>query len=610
MVQMRRQVVDIHPAVSVDDTIKQISIEQILLAARRHSLPSAVIFVLCFGLAAFYLLASPPLYSGTVSIYIESLRPTRNIEDAISNLSVMYDPSAIESQMELLHSNKIALDVVENLKLTENPEFTKTDITLISSIKKAISVNLKHIFGVSSGSDNSNLSRKIAEELLDFVAVTRTGKAYILEFSYLHSHPDWAASIANGFADAYLADQLESRAAAGQAVNAWYKQRISELRQHAVDADAAVEEFRSRNGLVSSVRSGSIQDTSGLLTKLRELQRQSDAARDVYQSFLTRYQESGQQKTFPMSEARIISRAYPPEKPARPRKALTFGFALFSAAAISALFAALREMRDRSFRTPQQVRETLGIPCVIVPLEQEQRVSPKVRSPQNESLGQFSVTGLAHVALKCPLGPLSASLHRAQIALGPNKLIGVTSTELGEGKSTISACLAAILGAAGHSVLIIDCDLRSREITKALGFHVNPESCLLHKIWNGSPIKADLLRDVRTKVDLLPCEPVQHVSDVSSLASPAAKTFFDNARKNYDYVICDLPEIDKPETQIIAQNIDTLWLVIAWGETSSNLVLQALREWEKPHNKISLTLLNKVNLPRLANYQAAHRTPR
>ena len=46
---------------------------------------------------------------------------------------------------------------------------------------------------------------------LQGVSVTRQGYSYLIDVSYTSENPTLAAAVANGFADEYLVDQLESR---------------------------------------------------------------------------------------------------------------------------------------------------------------------------------------------------------------------------------------------------------------------------------------------------------------------------------------------------------------------------------------------------------------
>ena len=66
----------------------------------------------------------------------------------------------------------------------------------------------------------------------------------------------------------------------------------------------------SMSGLV-----GASAGTNQTLVQLRELERESETYRNLYQTFMQRYQETLQQQSFPITEARVITAATPPSRP-------------------------------------------------------------------------------------------------------------------------------------------------------------------------------------------------------------------------------------------------------------------------------------------------------
>ncbi|MCA3574053.1 MAG: GumC family protein, partial [Aestuariivirga sp.] len=95
--------------------------------------------------------------------------------------------------------------------------------------------------------------------------------------------------------------------------------------------------------------------------QLRELQREADTYRGLYQKVLQRYQETTQQQSFPVTEARIISRALPPDRPSFPRKGLIIALSAVIGLSLGSAIGAVREFRDGTIRTGDDVRERLGV---------------------------------------------------------------------------------------------------------------------------------------------------------------------------------------------------------------------------------------------------------
>src|SRR5690606_20193356 len=94
---------------------------------------------------------------------------------------------------------------------------------------------------------------------------------------------------------------------------------------------------------------------------LRELEREAETYRTLYQTFLQRYQEAVQLQSFPIAEARVISSALVPGGPSHPKRSVILALSLLLGGAIGAALGLLRELRDRAFRTEEQVRDHLRV---------------------------------------------------------------------------------------------------------------------------------------------------------------------------------------------------------------------------------------------------------
>ena len=194
------------------------------------------------------------------------------------------------------------------------------------------------------------------------------------------------------------------------------------------------------------------------------------SVRGLYQNFLQRYQEMTQQQTFPMTEARLITQATRSLYPSKPRKLLISAISLAGGLCLGIGFAMLREYRDRAVRTSEQVRDDIGLEFLgIVPL-----IAP-------DELPAHDKSQLLRVVVAYPLCRLADTLRTVKVTIdhnassGRSHVIGVVSAVAGEGKSTISANLAMLLGAMGAPTLLVDGDLRLSGLTKAIGLETEQE---------------------------------------------------------------------------------------------------------------------------------------
>ena len=92
------------------------------------------------------------------------------------------------------------------------------------------------------------------------------------------------------------------------------------------------------------------------MVKLRELEQKAAALTTLYQTFLARYEEASQQRSFPIAKARVISEAGDPTSASSPRKAMVLGLSLVLGLFGGAGAGAFQEFRERFFRTGDDVR--------------------------------------------------------------------------------------------------------------------------------------------------------------------------------------------------------------------------------------------------------------
>ncbi|WP_171015267.1 polysaccharide biosynthesis tyrosine autokinase [Methylocystis sp. B8] len=97
------------------------------------------------------------------------------------------------------------------------------------------------------------------------------------------------------------------------------------------------------------------------LVQLRQLEQEAATVKSLYQSFLQRYQETVQQESFPINDARVISEATPPLIPSEPRMVLIMAAGALLGLGLGIGIGAYRELQDRTYRTADQLAEDLGV---------------------------------------------------------------------------------------------------------------------------------------------------------------------------------------------------------------------------------------------------------
>ena len=159
-------------------------------------------------------MACPTSYASgsTVDILINNRNSqVLDFESVISDLSL--DNGTIDTEVEVLNSRSLAGRVVDELNLTDNPEFNSSlqEPGFIKSLLSGLkgSLNLLRPSQVEEYSDDEDLSDFLVREnvitsLLNKVSIRRVGITYVIEVSVETESPRRSRDIANEYANQYI----------------------------------------------------------------------------------------------------------------------------------------------------------------------------------------------------------------------------------------------------------------------------------------------------------------------------------------------------------------------------------------------------------------------
>lgn len=352
---------------------------------------------------------------------------------------------------------------------------------------------------------------------------------------------------------------------------------------------------------------------------IKDLESRAKGLRSLYETFLQRYMGSAQQETFSISETRVISPASPPSSKSKPKTRLVLTLGILGGLALGVGLALLRDLMDRVFRTSSQVETVLELPCLsLVPLLPA-RKSPKppVRPQQTDDDIQqriaSSPTAIHRTVVGMPLSRYTEAIRSIKLAIDHNpakissQVIGITSALPNEGKTTIAASLAQLIGHTGKRAIIVDCDLRNPSLSAIFA----PKAAAgIIEVANGSRSLADTIwRDPTTNLAFLPAVrrgPLLHTSEI--LCADAISKLFDRLRADYDYVIVDLPPLTPlVDVRATSSLIDCYILVVEWGRTKIDVVQHALHTAPNIHESLIGAVLSKTDTKAMARYDG-HRS--
>lgn len=387
-------------------------------------------------------------------------------------------------------------------------------------------------------------------------------------------------------------------------------QMFQELQQLAASYRNEYEVARTREtSLRDNVEdlSGQSSSASQSMVQLRELEQKATALSTLYQSFLARYQEAAQQRSFPITKVRVISEANLPKTPYSPRAPIVLALSLVLGLFAGAGFGALNEFRERFFRLGEDVRADLGLKFLgYLPLFGSSRRRRNVTHSGDG--GDFMLTGHRRTAIDAPASSFAETLRNAKIASDVVlqgvgcKVIGIVSVLPGEGKSTVAANFAGLLAANGSRTLLIDGDLRNPSLSRSMP--VPAQQGLIDAIVGKQPWQSLLKIDRETRLAMMPAVVYSQFAHTSELlASRGMKNFIESAQKIFDYIVVDLPPLGPVvDAKAFEPLADGFILVAEWGSTPRALVRSTLQAEPQVAAKVLGVVLNKADYKKLSRY--------
>jgi succinoglycan biosynthesis transport protein ExoP len=236
--------------VHIDESVQ---VSRLISALRRQARLFTAFCLAGVAFGTLYLMTAKPLYTASANIIIDN-RQVRAVHD-VSTLAEwpILDNAEVESQVEVLRSEKVGLAVVKHLNLSDDPAFVNP--TWMDKIG-AILDNLGPLTGsrppLNGADPGLNRQLKALKTLNRHLLITRVGRTLVLQIDYTSPDPVRAAEIANAYTDAYLLEQLNSRIEAARRARSWLQQQTEELRELSVNADFAAQKFKADNKLFAT----------------------------------------------------------------------------------------------------------------------------------------------------------------------------------------------------------------------------------------------------------------------------------------------------------------------------------------------------------------------
>jgi len=279
-----------------------LSIANLLAILRRRALLIAAAVAAMLFVGVVYLATTKPMFNSTALVYLD-IENAQTFDGRNPNAPGMptLDDVDVNSQLEIIRSEKIALKVIQKLGLVEAAELTRPQNAIAELARRGIGVvrSMIRLGPPPPALQEEGVPRGIIAAFAKRLSVERLDETFVLAIGFRSEDPQRASDAANAVANAYLEEKLDARYDSVNRASTWLEERLSELRYKAVASDQLVQDYKRENNIIdtnaSNGGSGQLLSDTQLTeqsARLVEAQKQTAERRARYNQ-IAQLRESG-----------------------------------------------------------------------------------------------------------------------------------------------------------------------------------------------------------------------------------------------------------------------------------------------------------------------------
>ena len=446
--------------------------------------------------------------------------------------------------------------------------------------------------------------------LLNRVSVRPVPNTQLVSISVEDVDPGEAAKIANLWAENYISYILDTKFNASQYASGWLQQKIEEAKVKLEDSEIRLQEYRKKNrilanedesgtsifdqllqkkseleielseskeyfkdkhpeiiGLKSEIESVQQKieserkkelDTSEKEIKYNILKREVNTNKDIYKSLLERVGETEVTGELRTTNVSVVDKAIVPRKPAKPKKKqnllIAFLIGIFGGCGLAFLIESL----DQSLKTPEDIKNHIGIPSlasIALPQKKDdEKSNPEFICKERPK----STISESYRSLRTSI-MFTAVEHRRKTLL-------LTSSGPQEGKTTTAINLAIVAAQSGEKTILVDADLRKPRIEKA--FNIDMKHGLSEVLSGAEKLDTVIHKTDLENLDVIACGTIPP-NPSELLGSKKMEELLARLSDNYDRIVIDTPPVlAVTDAVVLAGKVDGAIIVVKAGETN------------------------------------------
>ena len=369
------------------------------------------------------------------------------------------------------------------------------------------------------------------------------------------------------------------------------------------EAGIARQRIASINSSISAARARLSQGNRAEV-RLRQLEREAEASRTLYEEFLARFKETNEQDSLAQADARIISEATASRTPSSPQPMLNLVIATMLGGLVAGALALIAELLDNNLSSGEEVERIFRVPSMgAIPLLPNLNVFGRPKTSPADYLVENPLSAFAESIRNLRASIIFSDLDQ------PAKTVSISSSLPDEGKTSLVYCLGRMSAMSGARTLIIDGDFRRRQLTEAVG--VEPKVGLIEHLFGEVSLDEAIHVDEATGLEVVPLTDGRNTPrDV--FGSRAFDRLMEELKTRYDLIVIDTgPLLLMAEARVLASKVDQVVVAAKWRSTARQSVQQSLSILKEFNANVAGVVLTFMDMRRRrhhnygsANYKA------
>ncbi len=514
---------------------EDLNLSEILRVAISHAKFIGITVALFLALALLYAFLWPKTYEAVTTVKVPDASQTA--QGMLRQLVPTGSGDPVETYVEICQSQSVAEQVVQALNLSTKPEYL--DLTGQDIVRRLLKSTVK---------------------------VSNVKTSNILSINAKSHDPKLAADLANAWAQAFIAVNLDLSHKGAESKREFLEGQAKDMRQRLANPDLRLND-------------------------------ESKADELIYAQLLQDLQQANIESKVNDAGIVVVDNAVVPEKPVSPKKLLSLLLAFFLGLVVGLQGAFLLEKMQDRVKDDEVLAKVAGLPNFAVVPDFRQDYPAGLTPPGASE--KFSPKFLIHNSVfehayyRESFKVLRTNLTFAR-ADKPLKAMAVLSPGPEEGKSLVNANLAISLAQGGKKTLLIDTDLRKSSVRKIFGLENGMETGLPLALTGQKPWREMVRPSGVDNLDLLP-NTVAPPNPAELLGSEAMKKLIGEVEAAYDFVVFDgAPILPVTDSVVLSTLLDGVVLMARFNATRSSNVRRALEQLKRVGTNVVGTALNYV----------------